>query len=154
MKRSEFISRMEDSSKKWDFIVVGGGATRLGPGLDTAARGYSVLLPEQLDFVVATSRRSTKMRHGVLTKKLKGGVTYHDGQFDDARLALTLARTMADLGGTMITMIIWMSMVAKPLKSRHWPLNIQSLIKRCTRNCKFLARNSLVHTARVDFHCN
>ncbi len=30
---------------------------------------------------------------------LRGGVVYHDGQFDDARLAVALARTCADLGG-------------------------------------------------------
>ncbi|WP_319548950.1 glycerol-3-phosphate dehydrogenase/oxidase [Desulfogranum marinum] len=181
MKRSDFISRMEDSAKVWDFIIVGGGATGLGAGLDAAARGYSVLLLEQGDFAEATSSRSTKMVHGgvrylqqgnislvmealkergillknaphmcynqkfivpgykwwglpyygiglkaydmlarkysfgksqilssksvikevpgVRTKKLKGGVTYHDGQFDDARLAITLAHTMADHDG-------------------------------------------------------
>jgi glycerol-3-phosphate dehydrogenase len=31
---------------------------------------------------------------------LRGGVVYHDAQFDDARLAVHLARTLADLGGT------------------------------------------------------
>ncbi|MCM2359440.1 MAG: glycerol-3-phosphate dehydrogenase/oxidase [Geobacteraceae bacterium] len=31
---------------------------------------------------------------------LRGGVIYHDGQFDDARLAISLARTLAGLGGT------------------------------------------------------
>lgn len=31
---------------------------------------------------------------------LRGGIVYHDGQFDDARLAICLARTLADLGGT------------------------------------------------------
>jgi glycerol-3-phosphate dehydrogenase len=31
---------------------------------------------------------------------LRGGVIYHDGQFDDARLAVSLARTLDDLGGT------------------------------------------------------
>ena len=30
---------------------------------------------------------------------LRGGISYHDGQFDDARLALCLARTLEDLGG-------------------------------------------------------
>lgn len=30
---------------------------------------------------------------------LRGGIIYQDGQFDDARLALTLARTLEDLGG-------------------------------------------------------
>jgi glycerol-3-phosphate dehydrogenase len=33
---------------------------------------------------------------------LRGGVIYHDGQFDDARLAITLARTAADLGATVL----------------------------------------------------
>lgn len=33
---------------------------------------------------------------------LRGGISYHDGQFDDARLAITLARTLSDLGGTPI----------------------------------------------------
>src|SRR5512136_1172536 len=30
---------------------------------------------------------------------LRGGVIYHDGQFDDSRLAITLARTLENLGG-------------------------------------------------------
>jgi len=30
---------------------------------------------------------------------LRGGILYHDGQFDDARLAITLAQTIADLNG-------------------------------------------------------
>lgn len=30
---------------------------------------------------------------------LRGGIVYADGQFDDARMAITLARTLADLGG-------------------------------------------------------
>lgn len=30
---------------------------------------------------------------------LRGGVLYHDGQFDDSRLAVNLAQTVADLGG-------------------------------------------------------
>jgi glycerol-3-phosphate dehydrogenase len=33
---------------------------------------------------------------------LKGGVIYHDGQFDDARLAISLALTLAELGGTTL----------------------------------------------------
>ena len=30
---------------------------------------------------------------------LRGGISYFDGQFDDARLATTLAHTLSDLGG-------------------------------------------------------
>jgi glycerol-3-phosphate dehydrogenase len=33
---------------------------------------------------------------------LRGGILYHDGQFDDARLAITLLRTLFDLGGTAL----------------------------------------------------
>jgi glycerol-3-phosphate dehydrogenase len=33
---------------------------------------------------------------------LKGGIRYYDGQFDDARLAITLLRTVFDLGGTAL----------------------------------------------------
>jgi len=33
---------------------------------------------------------------------LKGGVVYQDGQFDDARLALTVAQTVAAKGGTIL----------------------------------------------------
>ncbi|HVT60438.1 MAG TPA: FAD-dependent oxidoreductase [Thermoanaerobaculia bacterium] len=33
---------------------------------------------------------------------LRGGVVYYDAQFDDARLAVTLARTLADLGGVPV----------------------------------------------------
>jgi glycerol-3-phosphate dehydrogenase len=33
---------------------------------------------------------------------LRGGIVYTDGQFDDSRLAITLARTLTDLGGTAL----------------------------------------------------
>ena len=35
-------------------------------------------------------------------KGLRGGVLYHDGQFDDARLAVTLLRTLFDQGGAAV----------------------------------------------------
>ena len=35
-------------------------------------------------------------------KGLRGGIIYYDGQFDDARLAITLARTASDLGGILL----------------------------------------------------
>src|SRR5437588_11385497 len=36
---------------------------------------------------------------------LRGGVVYHDAQFDDARLAITLARTLDDLGGAAVNAV-------------------------------------------------
>ncbi len=34
--------------------------------------------------------------------RLRGGVIYHDGQFDDARLAINLAQSITDAGGTPV----------------------------------------------------
>jgi glycerol-3-phosphate dehydrogenase len=39
------------------------------------------------------------------TEGLRGGVIYHDGQFDDARLAINMAQTAADLGGTLLNYV-------------------------------------------------
>jgi len=36
------------------------------------------------------------------TESLRGGVVYHDGQFDDARLAVNLAQTAAEHGATLL----------------------------------------------------
>lgn len=38
----------------------------------------------------------------IISKNLAGGVLYHDGQFDDARLAINLAQTIFDNGGYAI----------------------------------------------------
>jgi glycerol-3-phosphate dehydrogenase len=50
------------------------------------------------------SREETLERLPTMEPKgLRGGIIYHDGQFDDSRLAISLARTMVDLGGTPIS---------------------------------------------------
>ena len=48
--------------------------------------------------------REETLRHipTVESNGLRGGVMYHDGQFDDARLAISLALTLADLGGVAL----------------------------------------------------
>ncbi|PYE55296.1 glycerol-3-phosphate dehydrogenase/oxidase [Deinococcus yavapaiensis] len=50
-----------------------------------------------LDHDAALERTPTLKRDG-----LRGGVLYHDGQFDDARLAVTLLRTFLDHGGVAL----------------------------------------------------
>jgi len=184
MNRDQMLTRIKDSSRVWDCIIVGGGATGLGCAIDAASRGYQTLLVEQRDFAQGTSSRSTKLIHGgvrylqqgnfslvlealkerglllrnaphlvsnlsfivpaygwwegpfygiglklydalagkygfgpskmlskkdtlqriptVETKGLRGGVIYHDGQFDDARLAINMAETAAEQGATML----------------------------------------------------
>jgi glycerol-3-phosphate dehydrogenase len=56
---------------------------------------------------IASSRildreETLKQIPNVETENLLGGVQYHDAQFDDARLALSLAMTAADHGATLI----------------------------------------------------
>lgn len=43
-----------------------------------------------------------KLLPNVKKDGLKGGVLYYDGQFDDARLAINIAQTSAELGGVLI----------------------------------------------------
>lgn len=184
MKRETGIKKLADSSKLWDVIIIGGGASGLGAAVDSATRGYNTLLLEKYDFAKGTSSRSTKLIHGgvrylaqgdialvmealkerglllknaphlvknlkfiiptykwwtrpfytvglkvydmmsgklglgpsvLLSKEetlkalptiqedqLEGGVIYHDGQFDDSRLAICLAQTLIENGGSAI----------------------------------------------------
>ena len=58
------------------------------------------------------SRQETLARMPALAGAgLRGGILYHDGQFDDARLAITLAQTVADLGGVAVNYVKVMSLL-------------------------------------------
>ncbi|MCU0366782.1 MAG: glycerol-3-phosphate dehydrogenase/oxidase [Bacteroidales bacterium] len=59
----------------------------------------------------AVIRQIPQIRH----KGLKGGVVYHDGQFDDARLAVNLMQTAAEQGATVLNHI----RVSRLLKDPH-----------------------------------
>ena len=185
--RREVALREAGTTKQWDVVVIGGGASGLGAALEAASRGYRTLLIERQDFAKGTSSRSTKLVHGgvrylaqfnvtlviealrergymlrnaphlvhrvpfivpvysysnlpyyglglklyewlsgrlslgkssVLSKEevidrlptirrdgLKGGILYYDGQFDDARYAITLLRSIEDAGGFAINYV-------------------------------------------------
>jgi glycerol-3-phosphate dehydrogenase len=181
MNRDKLISGFKYlNDRKWDVVVIGGGATGLGIAVDAMTRGYGTLLLEQADFANATSSRSTKLVHGgvrylaqgdvllvtealhergwmlknaphltsnqefvipvytlwdvtlytvglkfydllsgklslgrsyylgkaktmarlplLKSEGLKGGIVYHDGQFDDSRMTVTMAQTCAANG--------------------------------------------------------
>lgn len=51
-------------TKKFDVLVIGGGATGTGVAVDAATRGLNVCLLEKQDFASETSSKSTKMAHG------------------------------------------------------------------------------------------
>jgi glycerol-3-phosphate dehydrogenase len=184
MKRSEMIDKISGTTKEFDFIIIGGGATGIGIALEASARGYSVVLLEKSDFTKSTSSKSTKLVHGgvrylaqgdvglvreavvergLLTQnaphlvknqsfiipthglfdelqytvgltlydllagklslgrskriskaktlkristinpeKISAGVVYHDGQFDDTRLAINTLQSATELGAIVI----------------------------------------------------
>ncbi|MCX2739799.1 glycerol-3-phosphate dehydrogenase/oxidase [Pontibacter anaerobius] len=66
---------LEQGEVEWDVIVVGGGATGLGVGIDAASRGYRTLLLEQADFAKGTSSRSTKLVHGGVRYLAQGNIS-------------------------------------------------------------------------------
>jgi glycerol-3-phosphate dehydrogenase len=184
MSRQHSLAQVQQRSKPWDMVVIGGGATGVGVALDAASRGLDVVLVEQADFGKGTSSRSTKLVHGgvrylrqgnltlvrdalrersllrenaphlvadlpflipcrslwqrffygvglkvydllatgnrfgrshgvssdtattlvpaIKSAGLRGGVIYHDGQFDDARLLISMARTASDQGACLL----------------------------------------------------
>ncbi|MBI2813726.1 MAG: glycerol-3-phosphate dehydrogenase/oxidase [Opitutae bacterium] len=63
MNRGEAIGRLREG-RRWDVLIIGGGATGLAAALDAASRGYRTLLVERGDFASGTSSRSTKLIHG------------------------------------------------------------------------------------------
>lgn len=50
---------------------------------------------------ISKSETTTRLET-IKTNKLKGGVVYHDGQFDDSRLAVNIAQTCIENGATVL----------------------------------------------------
>jgi glycerol-3-phosphate dehydrogenase len=63
------------SGKSFDVVIIGGGATGCGLALDAAARGFSVVLLEAIDFAKGTSSRATKLVHGGVRYLAQGNVS-------------------------------------------------------------------------------
>lgn len=71
--REHLISQVT-STKEWDIIVIGGGASGLGIALDAATRGFKTILFEQYDFAKGTSSKSTKLLHGGVRYLAQGDI--------------------------------------------------------------------------------
>jgi glycerol-3-phosphate dehydrogenase len=63
--------------------------------------GKSTMGPTHILSAKETQRRLPN----IATKGLRGSILYHDGQFDDARLALALARTAEDHGAVVLNYV-------------------------------------------------
>lgn len=73
MNRQESLDRIE-TTKQWDILIIGGGATGLGTALDAASRGYKTLLVEKHDFGKGTSSKATKLVHGGVRYLAQGNI--------------------------------------------------------------------------------
>lgn len=67
---------------------------------------------------------------------LRGGIIYHDGQFDDARLAVSLARTLADLNGVPLNYLDVVAVV----KSEGRIVGVTALDRESGRDYRLQAR--------------
>ena len=56
---------------------------------------------------VLSKKETIKKIPNVNQEGLNGGIIYHDGQFDDARMAISLAHTIEENGGTVINYFKW-----------------------------------------------
>lgn len=70
-----------------------------------------------------TKEETLKRIPGLLSKGLYGGVVYHDGQFDDARLALNLAQS-ADEAGTCVLNYVSVTKLRKNEAGKITGLNV------------------------------
>lgn len=64
----------QQSDKRWDMVVVGGGIIGAGVLREATRLGLSILLIEQKDFAWGTSSRSSKMVHGGLRYIAQGDI--------------------------------------------------------------------------------
>jgi len=73
--RGSMVSRLETEPRRWDVLVIGGGASGLGCAIEAASRGYRTALFEAGDFARGTSSRSTKLVHGGVRYLKQGNVS-------------------------------------------------------------------------------
>ena len=78
---------------RWDGFFYGTGLTLY----DWLAGGLSLGASRRIDRAEALRLLPTVAERGLV-----GGVVYHDGQFDDARLAIALAQTAAEQGAVVV----------------------------------------------------
>jgi len=74
--------------------------------------GFGLKVYEHLSGKLSFGHSQVLSREDTLTRLpgltgigLRGGILYHDGQFDDARYAIALVRTLQDLGGVAINYV-------------------------------------------------
>ena len=108
MDRDQSLNTVQERSKPFDIIVIGGGATGVGVAMDAAVRGLSVLLLEQSDFGKGTSSRSTKLIHGGVRYLKQGNISLvRDSLRERARLRKNAPHLVHDMPFMVPCESIW-----------------------------------------------
>lgn len=98
---------------------------------------------------VLSKKTTQKLLPSISSEKLTGAVLYHDGQFDDSRLAINLAQTASEQGATIINYckLISVTKTGKRISS----VNICDTISRkeYSFNCKVVINATGVFTDRI-----
>lgn len=97
-----------------------------------------------------SKKETIKRLPAVLQKGLMGGVVYHDGQFDDARLALDIAQT-ADEAGACLLNYTKVNNLLKTESGKISGLNVQDLIgkKKYTIQAKMVVNATGVFADKI-----
>jgi len=95
--------------------------------------------------VFISKKETLEKLPGIRSTDLKGGVEYHDGQFDDSRLALNLAQTIWGNGGTALNYV----QVTGLLKNDKGSLCGASLMDMETKNIYEVTTKAVVNATGV-----
>lgn len=95
--------------------------------------------------VFISKKETLEKLPGIKPEGLKGGVEYHDGQFDDSRLAINLAQTIWENGGVALNYV----KVTGLLKNENGLLSGASLLDIETKSTYAIKAKTIVNATGV-----
>ena len=96
-----------------------------------------------------SKKETQKLLPAISTRKLSGAVLYHDGQFDDSRLAINLAQTAVEQGGAVINYCKLISLIKTNGRINGVLIEDVLTTKRYTVNCKAVINATGVFTDNI-----
>jgi glycerol-3-phosphate dehydrogenase len=98
---------------------------------------------------VLSKKTTQKLLPSISSEKLTGAVLYHDGQFDDSRLAINIAQTAAEQGATIINYCKLVSITKTGSRISGVVVNDILSGKEFSLNCKVIINATGVFTDNV-----
>lgn len=98
---------------------------------------------------ILSKKTTQQLLPAINSEKLNGAVLYHDGQFDDSRLAITLAQTAAEQGACIINYSKLISITKSGEKVSGIVIMDTISGKEYSLNCKVLINATGVFTDKI-----